>query len=81
MGGYGIFEIQSGVMGRPRTRDKKGRRCKLEVVPTGELVMYKKLGETAQERKSLESIWYEEVWLGHARGSSEALLGTKDGVA
>ena len=68
------------MMGRPRTRDKKGRRRKLEVVPFGELVMYTKLAETAQERKSLESIWYEGVWLGHAIGSSEPLLGTKDGV-
>ena len=52
----------------------------LEVVPFGELVRYKRLGETSQERKSLESSWFEGVWLGHARGSSEALVGTKDGV-
>ena len=49
-------------------------------MPIGELVMYKKLGEIVQERKSLESTRYEGVWLGHARGSGEALLGTKDGV-
>jgi len=59
---------------------QKGRKCVLEVVPFGELVRYKKLGETSQERKSLESSWFEGVWLGHARGSSEALVGTKDGV-
>jgi len=52
----------------------------LEVVPFGELARYKKLGETSQERKSLESSWNEGVWLGHARGSSESLVGTKDGV-
>ena len=41
---------------------------------------YNKLGEPSQERESLESSWFEGVWLGHARGSSEALVGTKDGV-
>jgi hypothetical protein len=30
--------------------------------------------------KSLESTWSEGVWLGHARGSSEALIGTENGV-
>merc|ERR1712086_1135898 len=56
------------------------RTYNLEVVPFGEFVRYKQLGETSQERKSLESSWFEGVWLGHARGSSEALVGTKDGV-
>ena len=28
----------------------------------------------------METSWFEGVWLGHARGSSEALAGTKDGV-
>ena len=38
------------------------------------------MDETSQERESLESSLLEGVWLGHARGSSEALVGTKDGV-
>ena len=52
----------------------------MEVVPFRELARYRKLGETSQGRKSLGSSWSEGVWLGHARGSSESLVGTKDGV-
>ena len=59
---------------------QKGRTCNLEVVPFGEFVRYKKPGETSQERKSLESSCFEGVWFGHARGSREALVGSKDGV-
>ena len=61
-------------------RDKKGRKCNLEVVPFGEKVFYKKLNQTASAMNSLKSTWREGVWLGHARGSSEALIGTDDGV-
>ena len=43
---------KAGDDGKTAYEKQKGRRCKLEVVPIGELVMYKKLGETAQERKS-----------------------------
>ena len=75
---YSRYKV--GNDGKTAYERQKGRKCKLVVVPIGELVVYKKLGETAQERKSLESHWFEGVWLGHARGSSEALLGTKDGV-
>ena len=69
-----------GADGKTPYERQKSRKCVLEVVPVGEFVRYKQLGETSQERKSLESSWVEGVWLGHARGSSEALVGTKDGV-
>ena len=75
---YSRYKI--GEDGKTPYERQKGRKCNLEVVPFGELVRYKKLGETSQERKSLESSWNEGVWLGHARGSSESLVGTKDGV-
>ena len=75
---YSRFKL--GEDGRTAYERQKGRRCCLEVVPFGELVRYKQLGETSQERKSLETIWFEGVWLGHARGSSEALVGTAEGV-
>ena len=75
---YSRYKV--GEDGKTAYERQKGRKCKLEVVPFGEFVRYKKLGETSQERKSLESTWFEGVWLGHARGSSEALVGTKDGV-
>merc|ERR1712153_220696 len=69
-----------GADGKTPYERQKGRKCVLEVVPFRELVRYKQLGETSQERESLESSWFEGVWLGHARGSGEALAGTKDGV-
>ena len=69
-----------GEDGKTAYERQKGRKCKLEMVPLGEFVRYKKLGETSQERKSLESTWFEGVWLGHARGSSEALACTQDGA-
>ena len=69
-----------GADGKTPYERQKGRMCVLEVVQFGEFVRYKQLGETSQERKSLECSWFEGVWLGHSRGSSEALVGTKDGV-
>ena len=75
---YSRYKV--GADGKTPYERQKGRTCVLEVVPFGELVRYKQLGETAQQRKSLEASWSEGVWLGRARGSSEALVGTKDGV-
>ena len=73
---YSRYKI--GEDGKTPYERQKGRKRSFEVVPFGELVRYNKLGETSQERKSLESSWSEGVWLGHARGSSESLVGTKD---
>ena len=42
--------------------------------------MCKRLREGPEGRKSLESSWGEGVWLGHARISSEVLIGTQNGV-
>ena len=71
---------KAGEDGKTAYERQKGRRRKLEVVPCGDFDMYKQLGETSQERKPLESTWFEGIWLGRARGSSEALAGAKDGV-
>ena len=75
---YSRFKV--GADGKTPYERQKGRECLLEVVPFGELVRYKQLGETAAQRKSLETSWSEGVWLGRCRGSSEALAGTKEGV-
>ena len=53
------------------------RRCNLEVNPFGELVFYKRLDD---EGKKLDTRWEQGLWLGHARGSSEVLIGTDAGV-
>ena len=75
---YSRYKI--GDDGKSAYERQKGRKCRLEVVPIGESVWYKRLRETDEERKSLESAWGEGVWIGHARGSSEALIGTSEGV-
>ena len=75
---YSRFKV--GADGKTNYERQKGRKCLLEVVPSGGGVRFKQLGETAAQRNSLESSWSEGVWLGHARGSSEALVGTASGV-
>ena len=75
---YSRFKV--GADGKTPYERQKGCKCLLEVVPFGKLVRFKQLGETAAQRKSLESSWSEGVWLGHARGSSGTLVGTPSGV-
>ena len=58
---------------------QKGRTCELQVRPLGEIVIYKRLTEDPDGRKYLESSLGEGVWLGHARISSEVLIGTQNG--
>ena len=70
---YSRYKV--GEDGKTPYERQKGRKRNLEAALFGEFVRYKKLGETTQERKSLESSWSEGVWLGHARGSSESLVG------
>ena len=57
-----------------------GRKCRLEVIPIGEMVLYKS-AKTSQDRKRvIGENWREAIWLGHNRGSSDALVGTAEGV-
>ena len=51
---YSRYKI--GEDGKTPYERQNGRKCSLEVAPFGQLVRYKKLGETSQERKSLESL-------------------------
>ena len=62
---YSRFKV--GADGETPYERQKGRKCLLEVVPFGGLVRYKQLGETAAQRKSLETSWSEGVWLGRCR--------------
>ncbi len=43
-------------------------------------MMYNKLEESGERKKSLESQWEDGLWLGHARRSNEVLVRTKEGV-
>ena len=70
--------FRKGNDGKTAYQRQKGRKCMTEVVPFGEKVHYRKLDDS--ERKKLESLWEEGVWLGHTRSSNETLIGTKEGV-
>ena len=50
-----------GEDGKTAYERQRGRTCNLEVIPFGEFVRCKKFGEISQERKSLESSWFEGV--------------------
>ena len=54
--------------------------CKQEVIPMGEKVWYKEVREGKERRNQLETEEKEGIWLGHARSSNEALIGTREGV-
>ena len=41
---------------------------------------YKEIREGKEHANKTETEWKEGIWLGHARGSNEVLVGTKDGV-
>ena len=68
-----------GTDGKTAYERQKGRKCRAEVVPFGEVVHYRKLEDDGRKKK-LDSPWEEGVWLGHARGSNETLVGTREGV-
>lgn len=67
-----------GSDGRTAYERQRGRKCQLEVIPFGEKVHYKKLAD--DKRNKLECQWEPGIWLGHARGSNEVLVGTRNGV-
>ena len=59
---------------------QKGRRCELEVVPFGEVVMYR-LPEVARDKhQALEERWAKGLWLGHAQHTPEAIIASEVGI-
>ena len=75
---YSRFKV--GTDGKTAYERQKGRKCKQEVIPFAEKVMYKKLKESGARKHILESQWDEGLWLGHSRISNEVLIGTRTGV-
>ena len=67
-----------GADGKTAYERQRGRKCRQEVIPFGESVHYRKLEE--DKKNKLDSKWEDGVWLGHARGSNECLIGTPAGV-
>ena len=60
---------------------KRRKKCNLIVVPFGERVLYKEIREGKDRRTKFETEDKEGIWLGHNRGTNEALIGTPHGVA
>ena len=59
---------------------RRGKKCNLVVVPFGERVLYKQIREGKDPRTKFETEDKEGIWLGHNRGTNEALIGTPHGV-
>ena len=57
-----------------------GKPCRTEVVPFGERVWFRRLTAHSDKKASMDTKWSEGIWLGHNRGSNEALIGTPRGV-
>ena len=75
-----LSRFGKGKDGKTPYERQRGRKCELELVPFGEVVWYR-LPEVAVDRhQALEERWAKGVWLGHARHSSETLIGTPKGV-
>ena len=60
---------------------KRRKKCNLIVVPFGERVLYKQIREGKGRRTKFETEDKDGIWLGHNRGTNEALIGTTHGVA
>ena len=59
---------------------RRGRKCRIPVVPFGEKVWYKKLKESGARDNKMEVRWEEGIWMGHMSRTTEAVIGTKEGV-
>jgi len=66
--------------GRTAYERRRGRRCKIPVVPFAERVWYKQVREGKDRKNKFDSEWRLGLWLGHARCSNEIIIGTKEGV-
>ena len=75
-----ITRFKVGKDGKTAWERMKGKRCDLEVVPFGEKVWYKKLKESGAKDNKMESRWEEGIWMGHMGRTTEAVIGTTEGV-
>ena len=71
---------KTGADGKTAYQRQKGKPCRMEVVPYGETVMFKKVKHTGQRKNILDTDCEEGLWLGHTRTSTEVLIGTAEGV-
>ena len=71
---------KTGSDGRTSYERRRGRSCKSIVVPFGETVHYKQLGDGGDRENKAESEWSKGVWLGPGERNTETLIGTSKGV-
>ena len=71
---------QQGDDGRTPFQRQTGRMCRSDVVPFGEKVLYRESKKSGEKKRIMEIKWREGIWLGHARASTEVLIGTTEGV-
>ena len=71
---------KTGTDGRTSYERRRGRSCKSIVVPIGETVHYKELGDGGDRQNKAESEWSKRVWLGPGDRNTETLIGTSRGV-
>ena len=69
-----------GQDGRTGFERRRGRMCRILVIPFAEYVWYRQIRKGKTQEDKLESEMKEGVWLGHARNSNEVLIGTEHGV-
>ena len=75
-----ISRFMIGKDGKTAFERRRGRACQIPVACFGEVVHYKELQKKEKHRNKFECPWREGVWLGHATGANEVLIGTKLGV-
>ena len=75
-----VSRFARGADGKTSYQRRTGKPCRLEVLPFGESVWFKHLKDPTTGDNKFLSPWEEGIWLGHARSSSECLVGTKQGV-
>ncbi|MDA8583518.1 hypothetical protein N9L68_04775 [bacterium] len=75
-----MFWFQRGRDGMAPYQRQRGRKCEMEVVPLGEVVMYRMPEVASEKHEALEERWGKGLWLGHARHIPEVLLATESGI-
>ena len=75
-----VSRCSTGKDGLTPYERRRGRRCRIPMVPFGEKVYYKETRGTKDRVNKFDSEWKEGVWLGPARGSNEIIVGTGQGV-
>ena len=75
-----VSRFQIGKDRRAPYERQTGRGCRIEVVPFGETVLYRKPEVARDRHQALEERWDKGIWLGHARSTNAVLIATDEGI-